>query len=83
MKSVVSSSSCFSPVVRKGRLDAMKSVRRDGSSMLMAMVCKSSDSVDEEVTTSWNCASTLRCSASSSGEVSDAISAIGSVSAVR
>ncbi len=65
----VSSSSCLSAVVRKGRLEAMKSARRPGSSMLMAMVCRSSESVGEEVTISWNWLTTLRCRASSSGDL--------------
>ncbi len=46
----------------------MKSARRPGSSMLMAMVCRSSESVGEEVTICWNWLTTLRCMASISAD---------------
>jgi hypothetical protein len=50
--------------------------------MLMAMVWRSSDKVGDEVTICWNWLTTLRCSASSSGDLAGSISGIGSLSAV-
>ncbi len=65
--SVVSSSSCLSLVERNGSELAMKSTSRPGVSMFSAMVCNSSLSVGDCWTIAWNCCSTLRCNASSSG----------------
>ena len=46
----VSSSSCLSFVVKNGSDEAIKSANRPGSSMLIAIVCRSSLSVGDEVT---------------------------------
>ncbi len=62
------------------RLDAMKSARRPGSSMLMASVCRSSDSSGDSDTTFWKLLLMLRSSASisrwSSSRCSSAIAVI-------
>ncbi len=78
----VSSSSCLSLVVRNGSDDAIKSASRPGSSMLIAIVCRSSDSVGDELTICWNWLTTFRCSASVSGVAGGSISSTVSHSAV-
>jgi hypothetical protein len=62
--SVVSSVSCLSAVESEGSDEAMKSTSRPGSSMFIATVESSSESVGEPATICWNKVSTLRCSAS-------------------
>ncbi len=62
--SSVSSTSCLVEVLMVLRLDAMKSARRPGSSMLMASVCRSSDSSGDSDTTFWKLLLMLRSSAS-------------------
>ena len=78
----VSSSCCLSLVVRKGSEEATKSMRREGSSILAAMVRSSSERVGDSATICWNWETTLRISASKP-EVSagGSISSSGSISA--
>ena len=80
--SAVSSSSCLSAVARNGSEEAMKSTRRPGSSMFIAMVCSSSESVGEAVTICWNWAITFRCSASSSALLPEPTSGMVSTVAI-
>ena len=71
--SSVSSVSCLSGVDSDGNDEAMKSTSRPGSSIFMATVESSSDSVGEPATICWNSVSTLRCSASISDVATGAV----------
>ncbi len=77
----VSSSSCLSSVVRNGSEEATKSTSRDGSSMFAAMVRSSSERVGDSETICWNWPTTLRTSASNSGEAAGSASSSVSTSA--
>ena len=72
----VSSVSCLSGVDSDGSDEAMKSTSRPGSSMFIATVESSSDSVGEPATICWNSVSTLRCSASISESLGGIVSGI-------
>ena len=62
--SSVSSTSCFTAVLIVDSDDAMKSARRPGSVMLVASVCRSSDSSGDSETTCWKFVLMFRASAS-------------------
>src|SRR5579884_3409789 len=66
-RSRLSSNSCFSVLEIDGRLAAIKSARRAGSSMFITTVCRSSDKLGESCTTCWKSEVTLRTKASKSG----------------
>ena len=78
----VSSNCCFSSVVRKGKDEATKSTRREGSSMFAAIVRSSSESVADSETICWNCPITLRTRASNVGAGRGANSSSVSTSAI-
>src|SRR6478752_1680688 len=83
LTSGVSRISCLSLVERNGSDEATKSTSLPGSSILMATVCSSSESVGEPATICWNRVRTLRCNASISGDDSGSASGIGSTLARR
>ena len=82
----VSSRSCLSVVESNGSEEAMKSTRRPGSSIFIAMVDSSSDRVGEPATICWNSVRTLRCKASISaffgGTISGTVSTVARMNGV-
>ena len=74
---MVSSVSCLSEVESDGKDEATKSTKRPGSSIFMATVESSSDSVGDPATICWNNVSTLRWRASISELGDGAVSGTG------